>query len=84
LSTIMRGEASQKIGHELAADAIGGVVAGGGVLTFMEAMVLAFCSVALTAALASVLFLQTSERLEPYEDLKQNSTKLVFPHAPLA
>jgi len=87
LSTIMRGKASQKIGHELSAvEASAALSAGGSVGAAEMLFTIAMCPVVfgLLYAMTSLTLLQTSERLEPHEDLKRNSTKLVFPHAPPA
>jgi len=87
LSTIMRGKTSQKMGLELSTgNAAAG--AGAGITTTELIIIIIVCGggvlclgLALTIAGSN---LQTSERLEAYEDLKHNSTKVVFPHAPLA
>lgn len=84
LSTIMRGEVSQNIGRQVAAQA-----AAGGTVTMTELLIILiicgggfFCLYIGFHYAASNL--QESERLEVYTDLKRNSTKATFPHAPLA
>ena len=88
LSTIMRGEASQKIGHELSSVEATGeatvVVAAGGSIGAMQLFWLAWGVSVIGLSGAMLAALQTSEHIEAYEDLKGNSTKVVFPHAPLA
>jgi len=83
LSTIMRGEASQKLGQGFGGELFVGGAIGGSEVIFMCLMSpVVFLALAFIGTVISGL--QTSERLEAYEDLQRNSTKLVFPHAPLA
>jgi len=92
LSTIMRGEASQKIGHQLSAvEARAGDFGASASALYssigaVEMMLMAvFGPMVFVSGIFALTMLQTSERLEPSEDLlKRNSTKVVFPHAPPA
>merc|ERR1711920_322962 len=89
LSTIMRGEVSQKVGREGSA-AVGAVAAGSvGAITVTELIIiLLICGAGVLCITVGVVWavstLQESESVEAYTDLKRNSTKAIFPHAPLA